>query len=179
MANLLDDPATWFAGFVSAATMKTKLTDPINAAVGPGAGSRLGARATTTVAQSLPAGTLTALNNNGTAAWTATEDSGGFVSASTNTTTPITVPAGAGGLYIVGFGVTQSAAASTSGRVILLISGALSPYLGSSVYTGQSVGFGATAVPLAAGATLGVSVTTTPTANASAGCHVFCYRIGN
>lgn len=140
--------------------------------------ARIGARATTTAVQTIATGG-TSLNNGGAAAWAATEDSGGFVSASTNTTNPLTIPVGLGGLYVIGCGYAQSAVATTLGNLALLVGGTLTPYLVEETFTGASVGNALTFAPLAAGAQIGVKATTNPSANASIGCYVFAYRIGN
>jgi hypothetical protein len=134
---------------------------------------RVGGRVTTSAAQALSATTLTTLNNNG-AAWTATEDSGGFVQ--TSTTAPLVVPAGLGALYVVGVKYVQSTISSGRAFVDILINGANA---GRLVFSTDSNTFGSLETPLNAGDTIGAEAFTTTAANASIGIQLYCYRISD
>lgn len=138
---------------------------------------RVGARATTTNTQAISASTVTTLNNGGTVAWTATEDSGGFVSATGGTTTPITIPAGLGGLYQVGIKYAQSVNSATRLFGGIVVNGAAGN-IWFGAY-GESLSNGSVPISLNAGDTLGVEGFTATAANAIAGCQIFCYRISD
>lgn len=136
---------------------------------------RTGARATTTSAQTTPLATLTTLTNNGSV-WTATEDSGGYVSASAGSTTPITIPAGADGLYAIGVDVRMAGNATNRGLVDMRINAVNGKY--RTVFTGDSIGIVTTVLGMSAGDTLGVSVLTDPAGSVSIGADIWCYRLG-
>lgn len=137
---------------------------------------RTGARATTTAAQTTPLATLTTLTNNGSV-WTATEDSGGYVSASAGSSTPITIPAGADGLYAVGFDVRMAGTATNRGLCNVRLNGSIAVAY-RVVFTGDSVGTLGTVLGLSAGDTLGLSVLTDPAGSVSIGSDIWCYRLG-
>lgn len=138
---------------------------------------RIGARVTTTIAQAMVAATVTTLNNNAAAAWTATEDSGSFVSAVSGTSTPIIVPAGLGGIYNIGVNYQQSVAASARLFVSPLVNGSAVGRFTSN--TGESNFLASIPYPLAAGDTLGAQAFSTNAVNISAGCQIFAYRISD
>lgn len=160
---------------VNAAALYNNVTVPINAIAAAGQ-PRMGARATTNVAQSIPTITTTSANNGGTAAWTATEDSGGFVSVVGGTTTPITIPTGADGIYIVGFSGVSSVSQSTRGEFLLLLNGSTGGQ-NRVLFEPDSQGGACFAMPLAAGNTLGMQAFFATAANLNAGAQVYCYRL--
>lgn len=139
---------------------------------------RIGARATTNATQAIASSTATTLNNGGTAAWTATEDSGGFVSAVGGTTVPIAVPSSKAGLYVVG--VKFLVAAASTGRIIvdILVNGTTT---GNRIGGGyqEAIVAGSVVLPLNATDTLGLQGVTTGATNISAGSQIYCYRIGD
>lgn len=171
--DAITSPATVTVGAKATAAQANSYKAGIDGAV-----KRIGGRATTNVAQAIAANTTTTLTNNGTAAWTATEDSGGFVSATGGTTTPIIIPAGEGGLYIIGWFVTLSAASAGLLWATPLINTVGNNHGQSLNYTGDRTGSSFT-IPLNAADTLGLQVRTATAANASIGCELYCYRIGN
>jgi hypothetical protein len=114
--------------------------------------------------------------------WSLGEDSGGFVGALTADTTPITIPAGKGGLYAVSLGLANSAVMTVNGFVQITIGGTLltgsQTYYRAAMPTGASQGSIALVLPLASGCTL--AITTSLTASAySVGATLSCYRIGD
>jgi hypothetical protein len=169
----ITSPATVAVGDQDTAAFENSVKAAIDAIV-----AREGARATTTAAQAIPATTATTLNNNGGAnVWTATEDTGGFVSAVAGTSTPIVIPAGKGGLYIVGAKYVQ--ALSSAGRAFLdvLINGAIANH--RFIFTNDGQIDQCCVIPLNAGDTLGLQTFTTTATNASIGSQLYCYRQGN
>lgn len=139
----------------------------------------IGARARTNAVQALTANVAASLNNGGTNAWTAVEDSGGFVSASGGTTTPISVPAGMAGLYIVGVGYTQSAIATTRGEISIFVNAAQANSNSRGVFTTDQICSYTICIRLAVSDTVGAQALTNIGANASIGCDVYAYRIAN
>jgi hypothetical protein len=172
-------PRTWVAGeTVTAALLNTHVRDNMNAidptVVGTGP-ARIGARATTAATQAIATTTVTTLTG-GTSAWTASEDSGGFVSGTVGTTTPITIPAGKDGLYLCGVEIKVGVASSGRAFADLLINGGSGRRF---VFTNDGQVDGSVPVPLVAGNTLGADAFTTGATTISSGCYVFCYRVGN
>jgi hypothetical protein len=139
----------------------------------------IGGRARTNVAQAIANATPTLLTNNGTVAWTAVEDSGGFVSATGGTNTPLSVPAGQGGAYLIGVGYINSVNATTRGYVSIFVNGALANANSRAVFTGDAVCSYTIIARLSVGDTVGVQVYTSPLGNASVGCDVYAYKLGN
>jgi hypothetical protein len=141
-------------------------------------GVRTGARARTNALQAVGAATTATMNNGGTAAWSNIEDSGGFVSGAGGSTAPIIIPAGLGGLYMVGIAVTMSATATTRGFCELIISG--TPNVNTrAVFTGDTSAAVSVPLALAAGATVGGQVFNNVASSVATGCDVWVYRIGN
>lgn len=137
--------------------------------------TRTGGRATTAATQSVTINTITALNNGG-GAWSATEDSGGFVSATAGTTAPLVVPADKGGLYIVGFNVVIAAIIGSRAFCDIRINGTGNTR--RAVFTGDALCGLSLPVSLAAGDTVGAQVFLNPAGTVSIGSEIFCYRIG-
>ena len=135
-----------------------------------------GCRATTNATQAIAASTTTNLNNGGTAAWTATEDTDSYVSATGGTTAPITIPTGLGGLYLVGVHYQQ--AANSASRLFsgILVNGATGT-LWFPGY-GEALTNGAVPMRLTAGTTLGMLGFTATATNISVGCQIFAYWLG-
>jgi hypothetical protein len=131
----------------------------------------VGARATAATAQALTASTVTTLTNNGTNPWTATEDSGGYVSATGGTTTPITIPAGKGGRYLVGVKYAQSLSSSGRAFVDILVNGATAGL--RTVFSTDANGAACHIVRLNAGDTLGLQAFTSTAASTSSP-QVYC-----
>jgi len=115
--------------------------------------------------------------------WSLGEDSGGFVGALTADTTPITIPAGEGGLYAVSLGFSNSAVMTTSGGFIqitiggTLLTGSQSAYRVAMPISTSQGGIGVT-LPLAAGCTLQIISGLTASAYAVTAT-MSCYRIGD
>jgi len=125
--------------------------------------------------------TAAARTHGGT--WSLGEDSVGFVGALTANTTPITIPAGKGGMYAVSLGFSNSAVMTTSGGFIQVsIGGTLltdsQNYYRVSMPTGASQGSIGITLPLAAGCTLQVISSLTASAYAVTAT-LSCYRIGD
>jgi hypothetical protein len=137
---------------------------------------RIGARATTNATQALTANVAASMNNGGTAAWTATEDSGGFVSGAGGTTTPIIIPTGLGGLYTIGTKYTQSLSSTARVLVLILVNGTEAGRLGN--YSESNVG-GCIATPLNAGDTLNFQAFSATACNVNVGTQVYAYRISD
>jgi hypothetical protein len=137
---------------------------------------RIGARATTNATQALTANVAANMNNGGTAAWTATEDSGGFVSGTGGTTTPIIIPTGLGGLYTIGTKYTQSLSSTARVLVLIMVNGTEAGRL--SNYSDSFVG-GCIATPLNAGDTLAFQAFSATACNVNVGTQVYAYRISD
>lgn len=166
-------PRTWVAGeTVTAAIMNTHVRDNLN-----WLDTRIGGRAATNATQAIAANTITTANNGGTAAWTASQDSGGFVSATGGTTTPITIPTGLGGIYVVGFHYFQ--VANSAGRLTawLQVNGA-GTYARAGNYADQEF-TGCEEMPLNAGDAISLQAFTATATNISGGTNVYAYRIGD
>jgi hypothetical protein len=139
--------------------------------------AREGARVTTNAAQAIAATTPTTLNNNGVAGWGLAEDSGSYYNNAGGTTVPISIPAGKGGLYLVGAKYIQ--ALSSAGRAFLdvLINGAAANH--RFIFTNDAQIDQAIVVPMNAADTLGLQAFTTTATSISVGTQLYCYRIGN
>jgi Ca2+-binding RTX toxin-like protein len=114
--------------------------------------------------------------------WSLGEDSGGFVGALTADTTPITIPAGKGGLYSVSLGFSNSVVMTAAGFVQISIGGTLLTGSQSAyrvaMQTSNSQGGIGIVLPLAAGCTLQVISGLTASAYAVTAT-LSCYRIGD
>lgn len=153
--------------------------DSVAAAVGA-IPARIGARASTNAAQAILAVTNTNVNNNGAASWSSLEDSGGFVSATGGTITPIIIPAGKGGLYIVGLSGTFSVASGARAQFDLAVNGTW--WHGTrAVCGGNGSGAGSLSavLPMVAGTTLGIQAYNSTAANVQTATEIYCYRIGD
>lgn len=165
-------PRTWAAGeTVTAAMMNTHVRDNLNAIFG-----RKGGRARTNATQALSSGVTTDLNNGGAAAWTSAEDTGGYVSASVGTTTPLQIPAGGAGNYIVGLHVNTSAATTTRATAQVNINSGVGLARRFPFATDVLVD-GSTVVPLSVGDTIGLTMIVAPSMNALVGCEVYAWLI--
>lgn len=138
--------------------------------------TRIGGRARTNATQTLVAAALTLMNNGGTAAWTAVEDSGGFASGTGGTTTPLSVPAGQAALYMVGFEVSFAAVATGRCFVQLMING-VGIKARMSTTSDDTLGL-SVPVPLNVGDTIGVQVLHNLATTVTTVSDVFLYRIG-
>jgi hypothetical protein len=138
---------------------------------------RIGARVTTNAAQALAATTPTTLNNNGVAGWTLTEDSSAFYNNAGGTTVPLSVPAGLGGLYVIGAKYVQSLSSAGRAFVDVLINGAIGGH--RFIFTNDAQIDQSFVLPLNAADTLGLQAFTTTATNASVGIQVYCYRVSD
>lgn len=137
--------------------------------------TRIGGRARTNVAQAMTANTVTVANNNGTAAWTSAEDSGGFVSAVGGTSTPLSVPAGQAGLYAVGLGVQVASISTGRAMASILVNGVFG--LNRGVFAlDTNVGY-TMLMPLSVGDTIGFHILTLNANTLNTGAETFMYKV--
>ena len=153
-----------------------------------GGGARFGARVQTNVAQTAAGSTVVVANNGGTAAWTTIDNIGGFATGVGGTATPIVIPAGAGGMYLVGLAIVMTAISTTRGFADILINGSNggtgpggATGIGGArvVFTGDTNGAVSAPFLLNAGDTVGVQVFNNIAGNLSAGAQVYAYRLSN
>lgn len=143
--------------------------------------NRVGARVSTNATQAITANTITTWNNGGTAAWTVLEDNYSgytFASATGGTTTPLIVPSGAAGLYLVGLSLTMSAVAATRGYGEIRINGAAFQTLyGRTIFATDTNASYCTPIVLNVGDTIGAVVFTSTAGNLNTTSEIFAYRM--
>jgi hypothetical protein len=138
-----------------------------------------GGRVRTNANQTLTSGVVATLNNGGSAAWTVVEDSGGFASSTGGTTTPLSVPAGAAGAYIIGIGYIQSPIASTRGYITLFINGTTANGNTRGVFTNDAICSYTIVARLNVGDTVGAQAYSSPASTVAVGTDIYLFRIGN